>query len=177
MAKVCSKLYLTESGDEVKRLDPNAAIATLAFQFADGESRQVNLGEFPADIRDCFAWHGLSQKLGDSYASKQGNDAVEAFDDVLDALRNGTWLQKGESAGPRTTDLALALHRLKPEKYPELVDAAARVAEMSAEEKKAAQNLAVVEHAILEIRAERAAKKKAELEAKISSGDGGLDAL
>lgn len=68
----------------------------VRFDFSNGTTKTVllaNLGGLTARL----AVHGLSQKLGDSYASeKDVADAVLAFEDTHDTLAKGEWSEGRE---------------------------------------------------------------------------------
>lgn len=84
------------------------------FEFANGNTHVVKLGDFSQEIQLQYAVNGVKQKLGDAYAGALGN-AVEAerrFLTVLNATKNGDWTVRGE-AGPRVTVLAETLARAK----------------------------------------------------------------
>jgi len=73
---------------------------------------------FNDNVQAALAFHGLSQKLGDSCASakaKGGSEpevwAAEQIGGVIEALEEGRWVAERESTGPRTSLLAEALLR------------------------------------------------------------------
>ena len=53
--------------------------------------------------------HGLSQKLGDSYAGCEADEAFEKANGVATDLLAGNWSTRVAASGPRTTQLAEAL--------------------------------------------------------------------
>ena len=68
--------------------------------FSDGETtREYDTTKLPADIKDRLMYHGLIQKLRDSYSGykKKGIDWHSASDAVWDALCSGIWERKPES--------------------------------------------------------------------------------
>ena len=78
---------------------------TIEFQFASDEFDNVtlSLSDFAA-INDKLALHGLSQKIGDSYAAAKGTPAAdrhESFMAMVERLKAGDWVVEGKSAGPR----------------------------------------------------------------------------
>lgn len=90
---------------------------TVKFVFADGTSRTVQVDDLPASITRQAALHGLSQKLGDCYASAK-EAAIEArmepvdwakqeFDSVLEGIMAGEWNRKRQG-GSGLTVQALA---------------------------------------------------------------------
>lgn len=83
-------------------------IITITFEETN-EVLAVDINEIPAEIISRLAMHGLSQKLGDSYA---GADITEAFgraSGVAGDLKEGNWSTRVAASGPRTTQLAEAL--------------------------------------------------------------------
>ena len=91
------------------------------------------------DIRARLALHGASQKIGDSYAGAgKAEDPIayaeEAINETIAQLYAGEWRQTGGGAGPKISDLAIALANATgntQEEAQELVDS------LTDEEKKA----------------------------------------
>jgi hypothetical protein len=155
--KVAEKDYDEESG-------------TFSIVFTDGAQSEVELDSLPSHIVRILALHGLSQKLGDSYASVKGNvvEAKEKYEAVLNQLRAGDWKKsRAEGEGTsRVTELAAAIARLR---NAPVEKANALIAAASAEQKKAWQGNAQVKALIAVIRAEKA-QAKAE-KAQAAAGD------
>lgn len=109
-AKVADRTYITPDGDSRNASDKATG---LKFTFADKSTRTVDLYKFPPNIQKCLGWHGLSQKLGDSFASAKGNvaTALENFDALLEVLMGGTFVEKGEGVGPAPTMIFEAIMR------------------------------------------------------------------
>lgn len=172
-ARVASKSFIV-NGEAQRSAHPDATGLQFAFGPKDAPiaTTTVALDDFPANIRAALAWHGLSAKLGDSYADAKGNaqSAYESFTDTLDQLTKGNWLAEGEKAGPRESDLAAAISQLKPDKYPTVADAVAMLATKSKEERAAIAGIQEIKVRVLEIRAERARKA---LEAAGNATEGG----
>ena len=64
----------------------------VGFAFENGEQVDVKLEDMSEDMIQMLAVHGLTQKLGDSYASATSvSEACEKFYDVLNNLKAGTW--------------------------------------------------------------------------------------
>lgn len=172
-AKVADRAYLTPAGDS-RNAKPDAT--GLKFTFADKSSRTVALDKFPANIQKCLAWHGLSQKLGDSFAAVKGNvtDALENFDALVEVLMSGTFVEKGEGVGPAPTLIFEAIMRAHK---------AAGTAPKNGEEaiKAMLKDKAIREGALKDpkiaaayaaIRAERAQAQAKEAAAKAKGSDG-----
>lgn len=177
MAEKAKKSYISAQGDESRSAVPGTV--QVVFQFANGENRAVSPEDFPEEIRNCFTLNGISQKLGDKYAGVDtAEEAVEAFDDLLSALREGRWLMRTSEAGPRTTDLAAALHAVKSDKYPDVTAAAKAVSEWDEERRKSALKVPQIAAEIQKIRADRQAAKAAKAaEAAAGADEVDLDTL
>ena len=93
----------------------NEEVGSVEIAFTNGESLTATLEELPEDIVKRLALHGLSQKLGDSYASVKG-DAAAGFSkasDVLGRLMSGEWAGAGGGGGMQLGELAEAIARIK----------------------------------------------------------------
>lgn len=83
-----------------KWVDPG--LKRVVWLWANGTRTEVRLETFAEDLQLAFALHGVSQKLGDSYASAEGlEEAQEAFDQLLDQLLGGSW-EKPRAEGKET---------------------------------------------------------------------------
>lgn len=160
---IARKWYINANGERAKSASPDAV--ALVWEFANAESRTVKLSDFNQTVLQCAAWHGLSQKLGDKYAGKTAEEAVELFDEQLEAMAGdaGRWLKERESAGPRVGVIAEALHRVRPEKYATLAAAQAEVSGWSDEVRAAKLNVAALAKMVETVKAERRAAKIAKL--------------
>lgn len=169
---------------KVARKDYDIDTGTFSITFADGASSEVNIDTLPSNIVRNLAMHGLSQKLGDSYASVKGDVAAAKakFEAVLKQLMSGEWKQAREAGegGTKVTELAEAIARFK---NAPIEKANAVVAQASDEQVKTWKANAKIKAIIAQIRAEKAAARAAEAEAKAGAGqteaavDDGLDAL
>ena len=66
--------------------------SAVTFTFGNGKVHRIEVASFDLVIQAQFASHGLSQKLGDSFASNKGaDDAEQRFLTVLGSLRQGQW--------------------------------------------------------------------------------------
>ena len=135
----------------------------VTFSFANGKTETVGINEPGIDgLLAQLALHGLSQKLGDSYASAQTvEDAYAEFMATAGVLRRGEWSERREGAAPSVSMIDEAIERFIKAKYPEDKWAAARekAAQPAVRDKLKASKevIALVET----IRQERAAKKAA----------------
>lgn len=165
--KVADKDYDEETG-------------TFSIVFANGRQAEVNLDSLPQNIVRLLALHGLSQKLGDSYASVKGDveEAIKRFDAVANQLASGEWKKAreggGEGAG-KVTELAAAIARFR---NAPIEKANAAVAKATPEQKKAWQGHPQLKAIIAQIRAEKAAEKaaKAQAAAGTEGGEGAVEA-
>ena len=99
----------------------------IRFDFANGEFRLVDPGDFSAEVRQCFMLYGIAQKLGDAYAlnaaevataAAEGKSkveaAVDAFDAMIENLASG-WISESKASGPRVGDVIEAWERVARE--------------------------------------------------------------
>lgn len=71
----------------------------VRWDFSNGKTRTILLSDVSALMVE-FACHGISQKGGDEYASeKDVDDAVLAFDDLMDRIKKGEWSERREGGG------------------------------------------------------------------------------
>ncbi len=145
MAKIAKK-EITENG--------------VVFSFANGEVVLATVAAMPEEILYRLAIHGLSQKLGDSYASAgdKGLTVADCADGVRDILRNlteGIWSASG---GTGSSILAEALAALTGK---ELGECAKILTAMPDDAKKALAKRDDVKAAVAEIKAARARAKLA----------------
>ena len=73
----------------------------LTFAWADETSTFIKWDDIPEAMKLRAFQHGMSQKLGDSYASSEGSvsTAKAKFDDVLKGIMEGDWNRKGGTTG------------------------------------------------------------------------------
>lgn len=151
---------------QVAKKDYDAETATFSIVFANGHSVEVALADLPQEIQLNLALHGLSQKLGDSYASVKGDvkAAVEKFTATLVQLKAGEWAAKREGEGSsKVTELAEAIARIKGV---EVAVANAAVGKATEDQIKGWKANAKVKAVIAEIRAEKAAKRASKADEK-----------
>lgn len=147
---------------KVATKDTDAESGTLDVTFATGAQLSVSLDDLSEGIVRELALHGLSQKVGDSYASVKGDAAAafEAAGRVIEQLKSGEWKTaraSGEGKS-RVSELAEAIARIKSV---DVAKAAAAIAQASEETLKLWRGNAKVKAAIAEIRAEKAAARAA----------------
>lgn len=109
-SKIANRVYITPDGES---RNAQANTKELQFRFADNSVLSLVLDKFPENIRHCLAWHGLSQKIGDSFAAAKG-DVAAAFETAsatLEVLLGGTWIEQGDSVGAAPSLIVEAIVR------------------------------------------------------------------
>lgn len=73
----------------------------LTFAWADETSTFIKWDDISEAMQTRAMQHGLSQKLGDSYANSEGSVATAKvkFQEVLDGIMEGDWNRKGGTTG------------------------------------------------------------------------------
>ena len=197
-AKVSRKLFHFEDGTTSK--NAGEGITKVTFDFYDpdyngdeaerpileGETITITKADIEAlapSIREAQAWHGLGNKLLDSYSgqSKSDENPWDILGSVWESMQSGIWVKRGESAGPRSTLLLEALQRARvaagKEVTPEWTAKAAETIKTPEQKKAAKANKVVAKH-LAEIEQERAAARlKAANAAAKSAGDDDDDFL
>ncbi|UCE47402.1 MAG: hypothetical protein JSW47_17605 [Phycisphaerales bacterium] len=139
---------------------------TIHFEFGEAGETTVAIAELPEAIIANLAVHGLSQKLGDSYASArkatEGTDidpdewCKGQVESVFGQLKEGNWTTRTPGAGGQATDLATALAEVGGI---EVSDAIEKLSDASKEEKAALKKHPQIKVVLERIRAERAQAK------------------
>lgn len=146
---------------------------TIAFGFQSGATMEVKMEDFPEEIVQQLALHGLSQKATDATAGKDAEESEERVKAVISALQAGDWTVRGSGTGGggtgRITQLVEAVARIKDYSIEQAKEA---VASLSDEDKKALQASDRVKAMILTIKQEKMAAKQAAGE---ESDDSALD--
>lgn len=131
----------------------------VEFDFGDKVFR-VEIAEFNEDILHQAMIHGLSQKLGDSYAGALNvSEAIQRFTDTLESLRAGTWNSGRTGMGG---DLAQAIANLTSTPVEDIAEA------LKGKDKKELANLRKqpeVAAEILKIKLEREKSRPAKVDA------------
>ena len=144
--KFCEKEYDLDTG-------------VVSFTFGNGEVVEVDVNQLPEQTRKQLMLHGVSQKVGDSFAGAKGNfmEGISAAKSVIEQLVAGIWRSaRGEGeARPRLGELAEAIARIKGV---EVAVAMAAVEKATDEQRKAWRGNAKVKATIAAIRAEAAQK-------------------
>lgn len=142
---------------QVKKAKKEINGTNLIISFANDKQLVVAFAELPDDIKTQLAMHGLSQKVGDSYASAETvEDAVSAATRVAEDLKAGNWsVRRAGEGSPRTTLLAEALARLAGRSIEEAMEV---LNDLSEEDQKKLRQDPGVKKVMAEIKLERAAK-------------------
>lgn len=140
----------------------------LKFEFEDKTEMSVDFSKLSQDIKIRAMFHGISQKVGDSYAGAAKAEegalayAKRAVSETLAQLYAGDWRSASEGGPKAPSDLAVAMARVSG-KTPEACQAF--VGTLTDEEKKTWRKKAKIAAALATIAAEKA-KARAEKLAK-----------
>ncbi len=116
---ICKKGFVLKDGSETRHADPNAV--TAVFAFTNGTTLTVPIKDLSKETLVAATAHGLSQKVGDSFAGSktavakgEATDpvawAIEQAEAMIDNLVNGVWITVREGAGvPRISMLVEAI--------------------------------------------------------------------
>ena len=110
----------TDAETETKRervatKEIDVAGKTVTFTFVNGESVVCKLADVPTEMQTRLALHGMSQKIGDSFAGvaketkESGGDvagnAIAAAKSELAKLVKGAWAERSSSGSVKYVDL------------------------------------------------------------------------
>jgi len=144
--KFCEKEYDLDTG-------------LTSFTFGNGQVLDLDSNALSPEMQKQLMLHGISQKVGDSFAGAKGNfmDGISAAKSVIEQLMQGVWRSaRGEGeARPRLGELAEAIARIKSV---EVAVAMAAVEKATDDQRKAWRSNAKVKATIAAIRAEAAQK-------------------
>jgi hypothetical protein len=144
--KFCEKEYDLDTG-------------LVSFAFGNGQVLEIDSNSLSAEMQKQLMLHGISQKVGDSFAGAKGNfvEGIAAAKAVIEQLSQGIWrAARGEGeARPRLGELASAIARIKGVTQEV---AMAAVEKATDEQRKAWRGNAKVKATIAAIRAEEAQK-------------------
>lgn len=110
---VSKKIHIDADGKESR----SAVAGETEFRmlFAGGDMIVVRRSDFSNEVWDAAGWHGVAQKLGDSYAGQKesGDDPFENASAMVEQLRAGTWVTESKATGPRIGLLVEAIMAVK----------------------------------------------------------------
>lgn len=94
------------------------------FAFSTGDVLQVNITELPESIVTKLILHGISQKVGDSYAGAEtAEDAQKAATEMIDRLYEGDWKTVRSTGASKTkTVLVDALMRALEKSFEDVTE-------------------------------------------------------
>lgn len=149
----------------------------VTFSFSNGEVLDISVSELPASIVGQLICHGLSQKIGDSYAgAKTVEEALENASEMAQRLLKGEWgtVRSEGTSKARISQLSLALQRATGKTEEEVL---ALLDTLSNEQKTALRKHPQIAPHIAQIKIEQEQEKLKELEAKASEGPSLVDIL
>ena len=180
--KKCKKVYINADGTE----SSHASLDTVAldFRFMNGNTHQCRPEDYPANIRHCYEFFGISEKNGNSFAGSDSvDDAEEKFLNINELLMGGEWIKVGERVGGApSTQLSEAFCRYLLQigkKTPNTDEGRRQVAEKvkgwnKAERKDFSERPEIAVH-LAAIKSENAAKTLAALTAKAAGVESTVD--
>lgn len=137
--------------------------------FESGEVVAVELSALAPEIVTKLALHGLSQKIGDSYAGAELNEAHELAGSVVERLTAGEWTQAREGGGvSRVSMLVEALAAATGKTSDEALEV---VKGMSEDQRKELKKHPAIAKEMATIAAERAVAKAAAAEKAAAASD------
>lgn len=145
-----------------KKIEGTAVVITFE---ETGDNLSVDLKDLKPEIVERLALHGLSQKLGDSYAGAEANEAFDKAAGVAKDLAEGNWTTRVAAGGPRSTQLAEALAAATGKS---LEEAVAKLEDMDDEQKKALRSHPQIKAELARIKAEKAAAAAAKANAEVA---------
>jgi hypothetical protein len=99
---------VTEAPKRPRKLAKEITGTTLVMSInAIGEALTFTFDQFSDDIQQKLGMYGLSQKLGDAAAGKDGAEAKAAIEKVAEGLIKGDWSVRAPAA-PKVTKKAIA---------------------------------------------------------------------
>ena len=113
----------------IKATDKATMTVSIEVVGIDSGPIEYSLTELSDDMVDSLALHGLSQKLGDSAAGKEGAEALSSIAETWDNLKDNKF--KGERAAgermPTKKSMVAALDALSEEDRAESIAALAKM--------------------------------------------------
>jgi hypothetical protein len=139
----------------------------IQFTFEDNTVQTIDVNALNEDTKFRALVHGISQKVGDSYAGAKAEENPLAFakqsaEETIAQILRGEWRAASSGGGPRVTDLAVAFSRVTGKTVEECVE---YIGTLDEAQTKELRGKAKVKAALAAITAEKAiakAKKLAE---------------
>lgn len=100
---------------KAKKLSKGIEGTTVTITVLGFEPMKFDFATLPADIQAKLGPFGLGHKLGDAAAGREGTDAVEAINKVMEGLVKGDWSVRAPAA-PKITMASIRenLDKLSP---------------------------------------------------------------
>lgn len=130
----------------------------VGIDFENGEHLTVKLTQCSEEIVRRLALHGLSQKLGDSYAGAEADEAYGLAENVAQRLIAGDW-QAARASGGGTSRVSALVEALATATGKTIDEALAVIKEMSDDQKKQLRAHPSVTSELAKIAATKAAAK------------------
>lgn len=149
----------TNKRPRVAKRTVDETLEQVVFTFGNGETLVAKLAEM-GSLAVRLALHGISQKVGDSFADAKGDVALAyaAAKDTIGQLKSGVWSDRGTSDEETPTLVCEAVSRAFNR---ELAKVTVGWAKLDDAQKKAFRADERVKSAMLDIRAERQRAKAA----------------
>ena len=182
-AEKCKKVYFDSTATNPKETEKRSwfkGADTLELRFMNDDVIAVKLGDFNQDVVTAAAFHGFSQKLGDTFAGKKDvEEAAEVTAALFERLQEGVWIAERESAGPRTSVLLEAVMAAFTAAGQEVDEDTMRekIKGLETDARKALQADPAVSAQYDRIKAERAAAKAAKSAAKAEDAESQITTL
>ena len=176
---IAKKRYIDGEGEQSAHASVNTK--ELQFQFANGETVVVSLDMIGAGCQTAATFHGLAQKIGDTYNKAETVD--DAHSDclaMLERLGGDEWIKPGEGPGPRVNLLVDAIVAAIEADGGEVNDerkTAIRTKVSEADGRKGALANPAIASQYEAIRAKRAAEKAKEAATKAKASETDLSAF
>jgi hypothetical protein len=155
MATIAKISFLDNEAQESK--SPTEYAEVLRYSFTGHEPLDIDLGAFPDDVMRIAAFHGIKQKISDSYAEAKGDIdfARASVQDMVKRLQGGEWNVGGTGVAKESL-LAKALAELTGQ---DLSDCIAKLATKTKEEKAEMRKHPQLKPILLRMEAERAQER------------------
>jgi hypothetical protein len=100
----------TMARNEIAKKTMRDDFSGVDFNFSEGTVLSMLVADVPEALRPRLICHGLSQKIGDSYAGAAGNvaDAIDWAQTTIELLTSGEWSERKEGAVARPSRIVKA---------------------------------------------------------------------
>ncbi len=137
----------------------------VQFTFEDDTIQTIDVNALNEETKFRALVHGISQKIGDSYAGAKAEEnplafAKKAAEETIAAVLRGEWRAPSQGGGPRTSDLAVAFSRVTGKTLEECVEF---IGTLDEAQTKDLRGKAKVKAALAAIKAEKAVANAAKL--------------